>query len=79
MVLFNYTYNYSKIKINYFGLGEKSVVDSNGIKVGLLGYNGWPENYNQENLDSMKDDIESLKKETDMVAIYFHWGEQKSE
>ena len=47
--------------INYFGLGEKSVVDSNGVKVGLLGYNGWPENYNQENLDSMNNDIESLK------------------
>ncbi len=64
--------------INYFGLGEKSVVDSNGIKVGLLGYNGWPENYNQENLDSMKDDIESLKKEANMVVVYFHWGEERS-
>jgi poly-gamma-glutamate synthesis protein (capsule biosynthesis protein) len=64
--------------INYFGLGEKSVVDSNGIKVGLLGYNGWPENYNQENLDNMKNDIELLKKEANMVVVYFHWGEEKS-
>ena len=60
--------------IEYFGLGEKAVIDTNGIKVGLLGYNGWPENCTEENLNSMKNDIEALKKEADMVAVYFHWG-----
>ncbi|MGL5347938.1 MAG: CapA family protein [Peptostreptococcaceae bacterium] len=60
--------------INYFGLGEKSIVETNGIKVGLLGYNGWPENYTEENLESMKSDIEYMKKNADMVSIYFHWG-----
>lgn len=64
--------------IKYFGLGEKSIIDINGIKVGLLGYNGWPENYTKENLDSMKNDIESLKKEANMIAVYFHWGVEKS-
>jgi len=64
--------------IKYFGLGEKAIIDINGIKVGLLGYNGWPENYTKENLDNMKNDIESLKKEADMVAVYFHWGVEKS-
>ncbi len=64
--------------IKYFGLGEKAVIDTNGIKVGLLGYNGWTENYTKENLDKMKNDIESLKKEADMVAVYFHWGVEKS-
>ncbi len=64
--------------INYFGLGEKAIIETNGIKVGLLGYNGWPENYTKENLDNMKDDITLLKKEADMVAVYFHWGVEKS-
>ena len=60
--------------ISYFGLGEKSIVETNGIKVGLLGYNGWPENYTEENLESMKSDIEDMKKNADMVSVYFHWG-----
>lgn len=60
--------------INYFGLGEQSIVDANGIKVGLLGYNGWPSNYTEANLNSMKNDIDELKKEADIVAVYFHWG-----
>ena len=64
--------------INYFGLGEKAIIDTNGIKVGLLGYNGWTENYTEENLNSMKNDIETLKKEADMVAVYFHWGVERA-
>ena len=64
--------------IKYFGLGEKAIVETNGINVGLLGYNGLSENYTKENLDNMKRDIESLKKEADMVAVYFHWGVEKS-
>lgn len=63
--------------ISYFGLGEKSVIDANGIKVGLLGYNGWPENYTEEKLTSMKQDIENMKQEADMVAVYFHWGVER--
>ena len=64
--------------INYFGLGEKAIIDTNGIKVGLLGYNGWTENYTEENLNSMKNDIETLKKEADMIAVYFHWGVERA-
>jgi len=67
----------SQNDINYFGLGEKSIVDTNGIKVGLLGYNGWPENYTEEKLESMKKDIETMKQEADMVAVYFHWGVER--
>lgn len=63
--------------ISYFGLGEKSIIDTKGIKVGLLGYNGWPENYTQDNLESMKNDIETMKNEADMVAVYFHWGVER--
>ncbi|MBQ6631355.1 MAG: CapA family protein [Romboutsia sp.] len=64
--------------IKYFGLGEQSIIDTNGIKVGLLGYNGWTENYTEENLNNMKNDIEALKKDADIVAVYFHWGVERS-
>ena len=63
--------------IKYFGLGEKRIVDVKGIKVGLLGYNGWPENYNKEFLNSMKNDIQSMKKDADIVLPYFHWGTER--
>ena len=68
----------SQNNINYFGLGEKSIVDTNGIKVGLLGYNGWPENYTDDKLLAMKQDIEQMKQEADMVAVYFHWGQERA-
>ncbi|MCG3621916.1 CapA family protein [Clostridioides difficile] len=61
-------------KINYFGLGKDAVVDVKGIKVGLLGYNGLSTEYNEKNLKQMEDDIKSLKKKSDVVVVYFHWG-----
>ena len=63
--------------IDYFGLGEKSIVDVKGVKGGLLGYNGWPENYNEEFLNNMKKDIQSMKKESNVVFVYFHWGTER--
>lgn len=64
--------------INYFGLDEKSIIDVKGVKVGLLGYNGWLENYNEEYLNNIKLSIEEMKKESDIVLIYFHWGTERS-
>ena len=63
--------------IDYFGLGEKSIVDVNGIKVGLLGYNGWPENYNEQFVSTMETEIKNLKKESNIVITYFHWGTER--
>lgn len=63
--------------INYFGLGEVSKIDLDGIKIGLLGYNGWPENYNAEFISNMESDIKKLKNETDVVITYFHWGTER--
>ena len=70
------TLNNSNIK--YFGMGEKSILEVKGIKIGSLGYNGWPENYNEEYLDGIKKDIENLKKEADSILVYFHWGSENS-
>ncbi|MGO0882972.1 CapA family protein [Clostridioides difficile] len=61
-------------KINYFGLGKDAVIDVNGIKVGLLGYNGLSTEYNEKNLNQMEEDIKALKEKSDVVMVYFHWG-----
>lgn len=61
-------------KINYFALGKDAVIDVNGIKVGLLGYNGLSTEYNEKNLKQMEDEIKALKEKSDVVMVYFHWG-----
>ena len=58
-------------------LNEKSIIEANGIKVGFLAYNGWDSNYNDKFLEGIKTDIAELKKEASMVAIYFHWGNER--
>lgn len=64
--------------INYFGLGESTIIDLKGIKIGLLGYNGWTENYTDEFLNNIKEDIDKIKNEADLVSVYFHWGKERS-
>lgn len=64
--------------IKYFGLGEKSIVEVKGIKIGMLGYNGWPENYNDQFILNMENEIKDLKKESDLVITYFHWGTERN-
>lgn len=64
--------------IKYSGMGEESIVEVDGIKIGLLAYNGWDENYHEEFLDGIKNDIQELKKEANLVAIYYHWGDERS-
>ena len=63
--------------IKYAGMNEKSIIEANGIKVGFLAYNGWDSNYNDKFLEGIKTDIAELKKEASMVAIYFHWGNER--
>ncbi|MGL4796709.1 MAG: CapA family protein [Paraclostridium sp.] len=64
-------------EIEYFGLGEKNIVDVNGVSVGLLGYNGWSENYNEQFISNMKREINDFKNESDIVIAYFHWGTER--
>ncbi|GAA0223029.1 CapA family protein [Metaclostridioides mangenotii] len=64
-------------RIKYSGMGEKAIIESKGIKVGLLAYNGWESNYNDKYLEGIKKDIDQLKKEADLVTVYFHWGVEK--
>lgn len=60
--------------IQYAGLGHNAIIKVDGINIGLLAYNGWPSNYNDSFLDSIKNDISSLKKDASMIIVYFHWG-----
>lgn len=64
--------------IKYSGMGSTSIIEADGIKVGLLAYNGWNENYTDNFLSKIKNDIDELKKETNMVAVYFHWGSERA-
>ena len=61
--------------IFYAGLGERSIIDVKGIKVGFLAYNGWDSNYSQSYLNEIKEDINRSKYDgADMIITYFHWG-----
>ena len=60
--------------INYFGLDSGTIVEVDGINVGLLGYKGWGEYYTDDNLEIMKKDIDYMNENADMTLVYFHWG-----
>lgn len=64
--------------IKYSGMGSSCIIESNGIKVALLAYNGWDSNYTDSFLSSIRNDIEKIKEEANMVAIYFHWGIERA-
>lgn len=64
-------------KIAYCGEGYKIIKEIKGIKIGILGYNGW--DVSNELKAKIKKDMESLKKEgVNIVIPYFHWGEENS-
>ena len=60
------------LNVNYFGEEYKWVTEAKGIKFGFLGYQGWAAS--DSLLETIKNDIESLKKEVDIVVVSFHWG-----
>lgn len=60
--------------VEYFGYDNKSIIEKNGIKIGLLGYKGW--NNNETIRKDIENDIKNLKKEVNMVVVSFHWGDE---
>ena len=62
--------------ISYFGLNEKDILEVKGIKVGMLGYKGWPGYYTKENLEKIKSDLAFMKENADMTIVFFHWGNE---
>lgn len=65
-----------KINVNYFGEGHKWITEVNGIKFGFLGYQGWVAS--ESLLKAIKEDIENLKKEVEIVVVSFHWGIERA-
>lgn len=65
-----------KINVNYFGEGHKWITEVNGIKFGFLGYQGWVAS--ESLLKTIKEDIENLKKEVEIVVVSFHWGIERA-
>jgi poly-gamma-glutamate synthesis protein (capsule biosynthesis protein) len=84
----NHTYDYlqqgmkdtinhlKKANISYFGDGHKAITEVQGIKVGSLGYKGWSNAKAVK--ESIKRDLENMKKNTDLIIVSFHWGEERS-
>ncbi|PRR83154.1 CapA family protein [Clostridium vincentii] len=63
--------------LDYCGEGYKIIKEVKGIKIGVLGYNGWDSSNEQK--DKIKSDINYLKEEgVNIVIPYFHWGEENS-
>ena len=61
--------------IKYAGMGEKSIIETNGINVGFLAYKGW--NDDEATLKQIKKEIEEMKKESNTVIVYYHWGNER--
>jgi len=68
--------NLKKANISYFGEGYKSITEVKGIKIGKLGYKGW--NNSKAVKEGIKKDLEKMKKDTDIIIVTFHWGEERS-
>ncbi|MED0674386.1 CapA family protein [Aneurinibacillus thermoaerophilus] len=69
--------NLQKYHIGYFGYDNKYMKTIKGIKIGLLGYEGWE---NSEKLQrTIARDIAELRgRGTQIVIVSFHWGVERS-
>ncbi|AEF17941.1 MULTISPECIES: CapA family protein [Thermoanaerobacterium] len=67
-------YTLKKAGIGFFGYGYKYIKEIKGIKVGILGYTGWsfPEDLKKQ----IKEDIQDMKRQTNLVIVCFHWGDE---
>lgn len=67
-------YTLKKAGIGFFGYGYKYIKGIKGIKVGVLGYTGWsfPEDLKKQ----IREDIQDMKRQTNLVIVCFHWGDE---
>lgn len=59
--------------VGYFGYEKSYIKEVKGIKFGFLGY-AFPNAVS----DDMKNAITELKKKTDFVVVYYHWGIERN-
>lgn len=50
------------------------IVESKGVKIGLLAYKGW--DMEEVFLEKLESDIKRLKEEADIVTVSYHWGNE---
>lgn len=58
--------------IEYFGYEEKTIIEKNGVKIGLLGYKGWSSGSQVKK--AIESDINEIKSKSNLVIVSFHWG-----
>lgn len=63
--------------VGYFGEGYKYTTTVKGVKIGMLGYQGWTAT--TADLTKIKTDIKALRADGCQIVIpYFHWGIEKA-
>ena len=83
----NHTYDYGqeglqqtqaildKNQIDYFGNSRISYQEVQGVKVALIGEKGWDKSAATKK--RLQQAISQAKKQTDLVVIMFHWGNER--
>ena len=62
-------------EIPYFGLGDVAKVEVKGKTFGFLSYSSASSySFPEKMVSQMKEDVTKLKKEVDIVVVYYHWG-----
>lgn len=64
--------NLTKSGTGYFGDGHIYIKEVKGIKVGFIGFKCWDDNKGIRQL--IKEEIENLKKQSEIAVVSFHWG-----
>lgn len=60
--------------IGYLNYEFRLITSVKGINIGLLGYKIWPDFSDVRK--KIKDDLEIMKKFTDLIIVSFHWGKE---
>lgn len=60
--------------IAFFGYEYIYITQIKGIKIGLLGYEGWE--FTEKLQKQIKNDLSELQKSTDLIIVSFHWGNE---
>jgi len=62
--------------IGYFGYHYQPIETVKGIRIGLLGYEGWEATNKLK--QQIKNDIKEMKQRTDLIIVSFHWGIERA-
>lgn len=88
----NHTYDYGQkgfdatcraldeVGVKHFGYSSTAVYMVKGIEIGLAGFNQLGEYEQGRDMDELRQEVENVTREisgqTDLVIVYFHWGNE---